>query len=66
MLHHSLSFLKEGRRYFKNQVVTTDSAEEKECEDDESNSNEYSLASLEYAVFGLGNRQYEHFNRWGK
>eukprot|EP01083_Nonionella_stella_P070452 188505_1 len=27
-------FLKEGRRYFKNQVVTTDSAEEKECEDD--------------------------------
>jgi len=58
-------FLKEGRRYFKKQVTNTDN-EEKKGEDDENNSNEYSLASLEYAVFGLGNRQYEHFNAMGK
>lgn len=41
-------------------------AEEKKSDDYVTNNDELVFKDLEYAVFGLGNTQYEHFNATGK
>ncbi len=40
--------------------------DEEEKKDPDVNPSELCLSGLEYCVFGLGNRQYEHFNAMGK